>query len=84
MSATTQKNLIKRLQTELPRGRPFDTTDMRKLGISSVLANRYFSSGWTERLARGVYSLLGIPWIANGSPVACISLLGIPWIAIPA
>ncbi len=59
VDATTRPNLIKRLQTELPRGRPFDTRDLRQLGISSVLANRYFSSGWIERLARGVYQFAG-------------------------
>ena len=59
MDATTRPNLIKRLQTELPRGRPFDTKDLRQLGISSVLANRYRSSGWIERLARGVYQFVG-------------------------
>jgi hypothetical protein len=59
VSATTRPNLIKRLQTEQPRGRPFDTIDLRGLGISSVLANRYLSSGWIERLARGVYQFTG-------------------------
>lgn len=59
MDATKRPNLIKRLQTELSRGRPFDTKDLRNLGISSVLANRYIDAGWTERLARGVYQFSG-------------------------
>ena len=59
MGVTTRTSLIKRLQTELPRGRPFDTKDLRELGISSVLANRYLSGGWIERLARGVYQFTG-------------------------
>jgi hypothetical protein len=59
VSATTRRNLIKRLQTELPRGRPFDTKDLHLLGISSVLASRYHSAGWVERLARGVYKFAG-------------------------
>ncbi len=59
MTATTRPNLIKRLQTELPRGRPFDTKDLGKLGISAVLANRYLSGGWVERLSRGIYQFTG-------------------------
>jgi hypothetical protein len=59
LNSITRKNLIKRLQTEFPRGRPFDTKDLHLLGISSVLANRYLSAGWVERLARGVYQFAG-------------------------
>jgi hypothetical protein len=52
-------SLIKRLQVELPRGRPFDTADLARLGISAGLAHRYLASGWVERLARGVYQFAG-------------------------
>lgn len=52
-------SLIKRLQTEMSRGRPFDTASLARLGISAGLAHRYGKSGWVERLAGGVYMFAG-------------------------
>ena len=59
MNATSRKSPIKRLLTEIPRGRPFNTDDLRRIGISSVQASRYLNAGWLERLARGVYQFTG-------------------------
>jgi hypothetical protein len=55
MALTTRHNLIKSLQTALPRGAPFDNQDLAKLGVSSALAHHYLKSGWLERLGRGVF-----------------------------
>lgn len=41
------------------RGRPFDSADLARLGISGALVHRYLKSGWVERLARGVYRFAG-------------------------
>jgi Transcriptional regulator, AbiEi antitoxin N-terminal domain len=58
MALTTRHNLIKSLQTALPRGAPFDSQDLAKLGVSSALAHHYLKSGWLERLGRGVFKFL--------------------------
>jgi hypothetical protein len=55
MALTTRSNLIKRLQTALPRGAPFDHRQLAKLGVSSALAHHYLKSGWLVRLGRGVF-----------------------------
>jgi len=52
-------SIIKRLQTSATRGRPLDTRDLAAFGVSSDLAYFYAKSGWLERLARGVYMLVG-------------------------
>lgn len=59
MGRSNESSLIKRLQVSLPRGAPFDTVDLRNLGISSDLAYRYAESGWIERLGRGVFMFSG-------------------------
>ena len=52
-------NLIKSLQTTLPRGTPIGTADLRRLGISPALAHEYVASGWLGRLGRGVFMFVG-------------------------
>lgn len=55
MALTRRSSLIKRLQTALPRGAPFDHRELAKLGVSSALAHHYLKSGWLVRLGRGVF-----------------------------
>jgi hypothetical protein len=50
---------IKKLQTTLPRGAPFDTARLAELGISPALAHSYVKSGWLEKLGRGVFMFAG-------------------------
>jgi hypothetical protein len=50
---------IKKLQTTLPRGTPFDTARLAELGISTALAHSYVKSGWLEKLGRGVFMFAG-------------------------
>ncbi|CAM3546014.1 type IV toxin-antitoxin system AbiEi family antitoxin domain-containing protein [Paracidovorax anthurii] len=56
MSQNSRHQLIKRLQTELPRGAPFDLATLATLGVSPQLAARYAEGGWLVRLAQGVYA----------------------------
>lgn len=53
---TSERDLIKRVQTELPRGVPFDLATLATLGVSAKLAAYYATSGWLERLGQGVYA----------------------------
>lgn len=55
MALTNRPNLLRTLQTELPRGAPFDIQTLRDLGISSALASHYLKVGWLVRLGRGVF-----------------------------
>jgi len=48
--------IIKRLQTELPRGAPFDLLVLSHFGVSPQLAAHYADEGWLMRLAQGVYA----------------------------
>jgi hypothetical protein len=54
---TITKNPIKSLQTRVPRGCPLDISTLSQLGISSALAHYYLTSGWLQRLGRGVFAL---------------------------
>ena len=56
MDANSRHQVIKRLQTGLPRGAPFDLTTLAPLGVSAQLAARYAEGGWLVRLAHGVYA----------------------------
>jgi hypothetical protein len=56
MDANSRHQVIKRLQTGLPRGAPFDLTTLASLGVSAQLAARYAEGGWLVRLAHGVYA----------------------------
>jgi len=55
MARILEENLIKRVQSELPRGSPFDLATLASLGVSPILAAYYVKSGWLVRLAHGVY-----------------------------
>lgn len=56
MQRNQKHNLIKRVQTQLPRGAPFDLSALRRLGVSPQLAAQYVKGGWLVRLAQGVYA----------------------------
>lgn len=56
MDANSRHQVIKRLQTGLPRGAPFDLATLAPLGVSAQLAARYAEGGWLVRLAHGVYA----------------------------
>jgi hypothetical protein len=56
MEGNSRHQVIKRLQTELPRGAPFDLTTLASLGVSPQRAARYAEGGWLVRLAQGVYA----------------------------
>jgi hypothetical protein len=59
MKLNSRHNLIKKVQTTLPRAAPFDLTRLRNLGVSPQLAARYVRSGWLVRLTQGVYAFPG-------------------------
>lgn len=56
MKLNSRHNLIKRVQTELPRGAPFGLDALARLGVSPQLAAQYAKGGWLVRLAHGVYA----------------------------
>jgi hypothetical protein len=55
MALTKRHESIKTLQGAFPRGRPFDSQELRKVGVSSALAHHYLKSGWLARLGRGTF-----------------------------
>lgn len=55
MSLSKRTSLLKRLETEIPRGAPFSAETLRGIGVSSALAWRYVHSGWLQSLGRGVF-----------------------------
>lgn len=55
MALVTRHKSIKSLLGAFPRGTPFDSQQLRKLGVSSALAHHYLKSDWLVRLGRGVY-----------------------------
>ncbi len=59
MSSSKRTNVIKRLQSTFPRGRPIDVRDLTSVGVYPALAYRYVQSGWLERLGRGVFMFAG-------------------------
>lgn len=64
---TSEQSLIKRVQTQLPRGTPFDLHELARLGVSAKLAAYYASTGWLERLGHGVYAFPGDTLDAHGA-----------------
>ncbi|MDR3056078.1 MAG: type IV toxin-antitoxin system AbiEi family antitoxin [Zoogloeaceae bacterium] len=56
MNRNSRRTLIKRLQTELPRGAPFELSALEPFGVSPQLAAYYAESGWLVRLGQGVYA----------------------------
>lgn len=55
MAVTTRHKPVKTLQAAFPRGTPFDSRQLRKIGVSSALAHHYLKSDWLTRLGRGVF-----------------------------
>ena len=55
MALSTRHKSIKALQGAFSRGTPFDSRQLRKLGVSSALAHHYLKSDWLARLGRGVF-----------------------------
>lgn len=64
---TVDQSLIKRVQTELPRGIPFGLGELERLGVSAKLAAYYASTGWIERLGYGVYAFPNDELNAHGA-----------------
>jgi hypothetical protein len=56
MTGNSRHHLIKRVQSDLPRGAPFDLHTLGALGVSPKLAADYAMNGWLVRLAQGVYA----------------------------
>jgi hypothetical protein len=56
MTGSSRHQILKRLQTELARGAPFDLTALAPVGVSAQLAAHYADGGWLVRLAHGVYA----------------------------
>ena len=55
MALPTRHKSIKTLQEAFPRGTPFDSRQLRELGVSPALAHHYLKSDWLARLGRGVF-----------------------------
>src|SRR5580704_17830303 len=55
MAISIRHRSIKTLQGAFPRGSPFDSGQLRKLGVSPALAHHYLKSGWLARLGRRVF-----------------------------
>lgn len=67
MDRTPRHALIKKLQTSLPRGMPFDLATLERIGVSAQLAAHYAESGWLDRLGQGVYAFAGDTLTAHGA-----------------
>jgi len=55
MALSIRHKSIKTLQGAIPRGTPFDSRQLRKVGVSPALAHHYLKSDWLARLGRGVF-----------------------------
>ena len=55
MALTIHLKPVKTLQGAFPRGTPFDSRQLRDVGVSSALAHHYLKSDWLTRLGRGVF-----------------------------
>lgn len=53
--ARPKKNLLNRLEEELPEGILVDTAWLKRRGYSRQLLSHYVSAGWLDQPARGVY-----------------------------
>jgi hypothetical protein len=67
MDKNPRHALIKKLQTTLPRGPPFDLGVLESIGVSAQLAAHYAESGWLDRLGQGVYAFAGDTVTAHGA-----------------
>lgn len=67
MPSNPRHNLIKRLQTELPRGVPFGLSELAAVGVSAHQAAYYAAHGWLTRLGQGVYAFPNDPLQLHGA-----------------
>ncbi len=67
MDRIPRHNLIKKLQTSLPRGVPFDLAVLKNIGVSAQLAAHYAEAGWLDRIGQGVYAFTGDTLAAHGA-----------------
>ena len=74
--ATTPSEIFRHLLAELPRGAPISHAVLTGRGLSANAVVRLVSSGWLQRLGRGVYILPGdklerdasLTWLAERVP----------------
>lgn len=59
MAGHSQRGQIKGVLASMPRGSPFDLSDLAKHGVTRQLAAHYVASGWLVRIGHGVYCLPG-------------------------
>lgn len=55
MALSKRHKLVSALQGAFPRGAPFDSAQLRLVGVSPALAHHYLKAGWLTRLGRGVF-----------------------------
>lgn len=67
MAVVSRHSLIKAVQADLPRGAPFELSDLNRMGISAGLAAHYVEAGWLERVGHGVYGFPGDEFTVHGS-----------------
>ena len=67
MIRNSRHNLIKRVQSDLPRGAPFGLDTLGELGVSPKLAADYAKNGWLVRLTQGVYAFPNDDFSAYGA-----------------
>lgn len=67
MTINSRHDVIRRLQTELPRGAPFDLATLEQFGVLPQLAAFYARSGWLVRLGQGVYAFPNDAFDAYGA-----------------
>lgn len=67
MKDNSRHQSLKRLQTTVPRGAPFDLQTLASIGVSAQLAARYAASGWLLRLGQGVYAFPADDFAASGA-----------------
>ena len=56
MDKHSANDLVRLVQTEVPRGAPFDLEMLSSLGVDRQAAARHARAGWLERVAHGVYA----------------------------
>jgi len=55
VALTTRPNVTKNLQTDFPRGTPFDHQESTTLGVSSALAHQLFEIGMAGAAGSGSF-----------------------------
>jgi hypothetical protein len=67
MDSNSRHQFLKRLQTGLAYGAPFDLSTLARVGVSAALAARYAGSGWLARLAQSVCAFPRDDFGVNGA-----------------